>query len=197
MKVIGITGATGAGKSVVSAELEKRGAEIIDADKIAREVSMRGGAAFDELVEEFGKEILREDGEIDRKRLGGIVFSDSARLARLNEITHRYIYAEIAKRIEDCRADFAVLDVPLLFEEGSPLKCDLTVAVTAPSDVREARIMCRDGIDRESARLRMKNQMSDSEYAAKADLVLSNDGGIERAAFLAEKIIKNLTTGAE
>lgn len=193
MKVIGITGGTGAGKSTVCAELARLGAETADADKIAHEVSDPGGAAYAELVREFGSEILCDGGRIDRKKLGRIVFSDREKLKKLNEITHKYVYAELQKRIDGCRADVIVLDVPLLFEKGSPIRYDLTVAVTADSETRLARIMARDGIDRDAALARMKNQMTDSEYARLADLCVEN-GADADAAQLAARIMQAVQT---
>lgn len=190
MKIIGITGGSGAGKSTVCAELKKRGALIIDADKISREVSARGGAAFDEIVGAFGEEIL-SGGEIDRKRLGGIVFADREKLDTLNKITHKHIFAEMKRQLSGCRAAVAVLDVPLLFQDDFPIKCDLTVAVTAPHDVRIERIMRRDGIDRGAAEARLKNQISDAQYAEFADMCFENNGTEERLAELADRLIEN------
>ncbi len=192
VKIIGITGATGAGKSALCAELKKRGAEIIDADKIAKENSLRGGAAFNEIIAAFGREILDESGEINRKGLAEIVFADRERLELLNKITHKYVYAEIERRLAECKAETAVLDVPLLFEKGSPLKCDLTVAVTAKPEIRERRIMERDKICREAARARMKNQMSDQEYSEKADVMVDNSGSAEKMADFAEEILEKI-----
>lgn len=190
MKIIGITGGSGAGKSTVCAELKKRGALIIDADKISREVSARGGAAFDEIVGAFGEEIL-SGGEIDRKRLGGIVFADREKLDTLNKITHKHIFAEMKRQLSGCRAAVAVLDVPLLFQDDFPIKCDLTVAVTAPHDVRIERIMRRDGIDRGAAEARLKNQISDAQYAELADMCFENNGTEDRLAELADRLIEN------
>lgn len=188
MKVIGITGATGAGKSSVCAELARMGAETADADKIAHEISARGGAAFDELIEEFGTEIIGADGEIDRRILGGIVFSDRRKLERLNEITHKYVYRELQRRIGECKAETIVLDVPLLFDKNSPIEYDLTVAVTADRRTRLKRIMARDGIDKQAAEARMRNQMTDSEYAALADICADNGENADTAAIAARII---------
>ena len=189
MRIIGITGASGAGKSAVCFELKKRGAEIVDADEISRQVSARGGAAFDELVDAFGAEILKSDGEIDRRRLGHIVFNDAAKLQLLNKITHKHIFAEMKKRIDKCMADVVVLDVPLLFQADFPFKCDLTVAVTASAEVRMNRIIKRDGIGAEAAAERMKNQMTDEEYAKKADIVIENNGELGDLKRLADRVI--------
>lgn len=189
MKIIGITGGSGAGKSTLCAELKKRGAKIIDADKIAREVSTRGGAAFDETVGYFGDGILGSDGEIDRKLLGKIVFSDREKLKKLNEITHKHIFAAMRREIENSEKNTVILDVPLLFSEDFPIKCDLTVAVTAPKELRTERIMKRDNIDRNAAAARLKNQMSDAEYARLADRCFENDGDMEKTAEFAEELL--------
>ncbi len=185
MKIIGITGASGAGKSTVCAELERMGAYVADADKIAHEVCARGGAAFDELSAEFGEEIIGDNGEINRKALGKIVFSDKERLKKLNEITHKHVYSELMRRISECRADIMIIDIPLLFEEGSPINYDLTVAVTAGRETRLERIILRDNISRDAAEARIKNQMSDSEYARLADLCVKNDNGTDAAELAA------------
>lgn len=190
MRVLGITGGTGAGKSVLCAELERCGAEIIDADLISRQLTKRGGAAFDDVVNEFGSEILKADGEIDRGALAKIVFNDSKKLELLNRITHKYIFAEIRRRLARCKKQLAVLDVPLLFSCDFPIKCDLTVAVIAPEAVRVQRIIARDGIDREAALARIKNQMTNDEYAAKADLCFINDGAAEKIKRFAKELCR-------
>lgn len=198
MKIIGISGGTGAGKSTVCAELKKRGACIIDADEISRQVSKRGGAAFGEIIESFGTEIMNASGEIDRKALGRIVFNDSEKLALLNSITHKHIFAEMQKRLNECAAEVAVLDVPLLFQEGFPIRCDLTVAVVAEPGVRLRRIMARDGIDYDAASARMKNQLSNEEYACLADICVENNGKKDAAGVLADRIIMEVQkTGIE
>lgn len=191
MKVIGISGGTGAGKSTVCAELKKRGAEIIDADAIARQVVKKDGPAFNEVVEAFGKNIVDESGELDRRALGKIVFNDSEKLALLNKITHKHIYDEMQKRLKECRSEFAVLDVPLLFGTDFPFRCDLTVAVVAREDIRLKRIMARDKIDRNTAEGRMKNQMTNEEYARFADICVENNDGVG-AAMLADIIIREV-----
>ncbi len=190
MKIIGITGTTGAGKSVVCEEFRLRGAEIIDADKISREVSKRNGAAFDEIVGEFGKEILMENGEINRKILGGIVFNDEKSLKKLNAITHKHIFNEMEKRISKSKAQIVVLDVPLLFQSDFPFKCDFTVAVIAPPEVRIKRIMERDKITRDAALLRMKNQQSDEEYAELADICFENNGDLKKVTEFVDCLVK-------
>lgn len=176
MKIIGITGGTGAGKSVLSKELAKLGATVIDADKVARQVSAVGGAAYDEIISAFGEKILTKKGDIDRKVLGSIVFKDAEKLVLLEKITHKHIFEEMKKQLEQCRTRVAVLDVPLLFNRDFPIKCDVTVAVIADPEVRLMRIMARDNISEDAARARMKNQLSNEEYRRLADICFENNG---------------------
>lgn len=192
MKIIGITGGMGAGKSAFSAELKALGAKIVDADKISRQVTAKGGAAFDEIVGAFGKDVLTENGEIDRKRLGTIVFSDGQKLALLEKITHKHIFEEMKKQIDNCDAKVAVLDVPLLFSRDFPFDCDVTVAVVADLDVRLMRIMKRDGISREAALMRIKKQLTDDELRSRADVCFENNGDIEMLKSFASELYKKI-----
>lgn len=188
MKIIGITGGTGAGKSSVCAELEKCGAEIIDCDKIAKQIVQNGQPALQEIAEAFGEEVLTDNGELDRKKMGGIVFSDAEKLRMLNEITHKHIFEEMKNRLESCNAEVAVLDVPLLFQCDFPFECDVTVAVVADEEERLRRIMKRDGIDMAAAKARMANQLSNEEYARLADVCFKNNGNAEQIRTFAEEL---------
>jgi len=192
MKIIGITGGIGAGKSAVSAELEKLGAGVIDADRISRQVSLSCGSAFSEIIECFGKGILTENGEIDRKKLGEIVFSDSEKLALLEKITHKHIFDEMKKQLDACNAEVAVLDVPLLFSSDFPFDCDVTVAVIAVVEVRVSRVMKRDNITRDAALLRIKNQLADGELKRLADVCFENNGDLDDLNAFAEKLYSEL-----
>ncbi len=188
MKIIGITGGTGAGKSAVCDELKRYGAQIIDADEIARQVVQKGQPALNEIALAFGCEVINPDGELNRKKMGSIVFSDSEKLCILNQITHKYIYAEMQKQIDESLADILVLDVPLLFQNDFPFICDLTVAVIADKELRIKRVMARDGIDYVSAEKRIQSQMLDDEYRSHADVCFENNGGIEKIKEFAHKL---------
>ncbi len=191
MKIIGITGGTGAGKSTLCVELERCGAAIIDSDYISRQVTQKNGAAFDEIVMEFGSGILASDGEIDRKALAQIVFNDDSKLELLNKITHKHIFAEMQRQLDNCKAKVAVLDVPLLFQSDFPFQCDLTVAVIADAKTRLERIMQRDAITMDLATARMNNQMTDEQYKAAADVCFVNDGDYEKIKDFANKLCEN------
>ncbi len=190
MKIIGITGGTGAGKSLLSAELGKLGAEIIDADKIAREITTSQGLAFEEIIQNFGSGVLSYNGELDRKKLAEIIFTDLDKKALLERITHKYIFEEMKRRIAKSSSNIVVLDVPLLFQCDFPIKCDLTVAVIADKTLRLSRIVERDKISKVAAESRMKNQLSDEEYKCLADMCFENSGDKEKIRAFAEDLCK-------
>lgn len=188
MKIIGITGGIGAGKSTVCKEFSSYGAEIIDADEISRNVTRKNGEAYEETVKCFGNEILDCNGEIKRKELAKIVFSDKEELKKLNLITHKHIFRKINEKIENSKSDMIVLDVPLLFSDDFPIKCDLTVAVISDAEERIRRVKLRDGEKEEAIRARMANQLSDSVLLEKADLFIENNS-VEEMKKQVKKII--------
>jgi len=182
LNIIGITGGIGSGKSTVARILRVLGAKVIDADKIAREVTAKGQPALDEIVEYFGKDILNEDGELDRKKLGKIVFEDKEKLKVLNSITHKYVIERIInelERLKEENANIIVLDVPLPVEHGFLDVVDEVWLVTANKDTRIKRIMERSGLTYEEVIKRMEAQKSDEEYLKIADEVIYNDGSME------------------
>ncbi len=181
MIVLGLCGQSGAGKTTVLESFVSFGATVCDCDRISREVMGKDTPCSAEVIQVFGQDICR-DGEIDRKALGKLVFFDPEKLASLTEITHRYIKAEVYKRIDEARKDnvkLFVIDAPLLFESGLDAECDVTVAVTANAQTRIDRIMKRDGIDRELAEKRLESQLSEDELNRLASEVIVNDGTLE------------------
>ena len=175
MKIIGVTGGIGSGKSTVSSMFRQFGADVIDADEISRNVAKKSGSAFCEIVQSFGEKILSESGEIDRKKLGQIVFSDKKKLAVLNEITHKYVFVEMEKQIKASKAEIIILDVPLLFSNDFILKYDYSVGVTANISERIKRVKSRDGLSEDEILTRMENQISDKELEEKADFIIENN----------------------
>lgn len=175
MKVIGITGGMGSGKSTVSKMFESFGAQVVDADEISRAITKKNGAAYSEIVESFGGRILKADGEIDRKKLAEIVFCNKAKLMLLNSITHKYVYEEMNRCIEDSLSDVVVLDVPLLFSSEFRIKCDYTIGITADLKERIKRIKSRDGMLEEEILSRIENQIGDEELRQKADFIIENN----------------------
>ncbi|WP_163548103.1 dephospho-CoA kinase [Candidatus Frankia nodulisporulans] len=173
---MGLTGGIGSGKSAVSARLVARGAVLIDADQIARDVVAPGTAGLAAVLAAFGPEVAAADGSLDRPALGRIVFADEAARRRLEAIVHPLIQAETARRIAGAAAgDIVVHDIPLLVEVGAAGAYDLVVVVEAPAALRLARLEAR-GLPREQAQARMAAQADDARRRAAADLIVDNGG---------------------
>lgn len=174
---VGLTGGIGAGKSEVSRRLVAHGAVLIDADAIARAVVAPGTPGLTEVVAEFGDGVLDAGGELDRGRLGEIVFADPARLAKLNGIVHPLVAARM-RQIESAAAPDAIVvhDVPLIAENNLAAGYDLVVVVDASARARLDRLVHRRGMTREQAKARMAAQASREDRLAIADIVIDNSG---------------------
>ncbi len=190
MAVIGITGGIASGKSTVSRILRRLGAHIIDADAIARSQMRRGTAVWRAVVEAFGEQILKPDGEVDRKRLGEAVFRDPVNRRRLEEITHPPVIEEIGKRIRACPSDIVVVDAPLLVEAGMVSMVDRLWVVWVDKETQVDRVMKRDGLGREEAVLRVDAQMPLEEKVRIADVVIDNSGSLEETRVQVERAWK-------
>ena len=173
--ILGITGGIGAGKSVVTETFSRLGADVVDADKIAREIMNKGHDAYNEVVKEFGEDILDDNGNIIRKKLASIVFGDKNKLEALNKITHGYIFAEMNKQISSSIAELVCLDVPLLFASDFPIKCHKTLVVTADDEVRIHRVIKRDNCTKEQVQERMNKQLKQEDMVKLADFVIENN----------------------
>ncbi|MBQ2695797.1 MAG: dephospho-CoA kinase [Clostridia bacterium] len=173
--VLGLTGGSGCGKSLAASFLKKHGAEIIDADKIAREILEPGKPALKEIVEAFGG-VLLPDGSLNRKKLGNLVFSDEDSLHRLNAITHTYIIDEIKKAVNASQNSFIVIDAPLLLECGLDSLCTACVCVLADKELRKARIMTRDNLTEQEAENRIASQKDDGYYKSRCKFFIENNG---------------------
>ena len=189
IKVIGITGGIGTGKSTAAEYLIQKGFAHIDADDISRKLTESGSDMLPVLDEIFGPEgefgdgktrILDDKGNLIRKALAAVVFSDINRKSRLDEIMFSRIIARIDEKIAWFKRHPAeagkgvLLDAPLLFEAGLDSRCDLVLVLVADMDVRLARVCCRDSATPEEVRDRIKSQMSDNEKIKKADAVIDN-----------------------
>ena len=183
MLLIGLTGGIGSGKSTVSALLAAKGAVVIDADAITRELQQPGTDVLAAMVERFGEQILRRDGSLDRQAVADIVFADAAALKDLGGIVHPAVGVEIARRLEAAQGtdDLVVLDVPLLVESGRDDMAALVVVDVDP-EVAVARLVEHRGMRAEDARARMANQVPREDRLAKADLVIDNSGTVEDLA---------------
>lgn len=181
VRLIGLTGPTGAGKSTVAAMFEQRGLPVIDADAVTRSVQTVGSPCLTALAESFGADVVRQDGELDRKLLASRAFADPESTAKLTAVTHPFILAEMNRRIDTAKTSGAkavVVDAPLLFEANLDRICDLTVAVVSDAAVRKARICARDGLDETAALQRMAAQPDVAFYRDRADVTLVNDGDL-------------------
>ena len=183
MIVIGVTGNIGSGKSTVCQILAKLGATIIDADKLAHETYKPHSQTWKELINAFGKDIVKANEEIDRQKLGQIVFSDPNALAQLNRIVHPRAYHIVQERIEDYRhrgVKAAVVEATLLIEAGWTDLVDKVWLVVAPEDVAIQRLTQHKGISEAQILARLKAQMPAEEKMKYADAIIYNDGSINQ-----------------
>jgi len=194
MLLIGLTGGIGSGKSTVSALLAERGAVIVDADAITRELQQAGTPVFRAMVERFGAGIVGADGELDRQAVADIVFNDPEALADLGRIVHPEVGAEIARRMaaEAATDHVVVLDVPLLVESGRDDLAALVVVDVDP-EVALRRLVDQRGMREDDARSRMARQASREERLAKADHVLDNSGSLEQLERQVDELWERLT----
>ncbi|GET11357.1 dephospho-CoA kinase [Ligilactobacillus agilis] len=179
--ILGLTGGIASGKSTVSAYLAQNGALIIDADLIARQVVAKKSSGLKQIVAKFGGEILTASGELDRKKLGKLVFSNKDLLKNLTDITGPLIRAEILREIEAAKkaqVKLVVLDIPLLFETGYQTLCDKVMVVTIPSKLQLERVMKRDNLSAAEARKRIANQLPASKRNELADVLIDNSKSV-------------------
>lgn len=179
--ILGLTGGIASGKSTVSAYLAQNGALIIDADLIARQVVAKKSSGLKQIVAKFGEEILTASGELDRKKLGKLVFSNKELLKALTDITGPLIRAEILREIQAAKkaqVKLVVLDIPLLFETGYQTLCDKVMVVTIPSKLQLERVMKRDNLSAAEARKRIANQLPASKRNELADVLIDNSKSV-------------------
>lgn len=177
----GLTGGIGSGKSAVSERLVARGAGLVDADATVKRLQAAGQPVFEEIVAEFGPEVVAPDGELDRPAIAAIVFNDKDRLKRLNEIVHPAVRKDMAaqrKALAESH-DIIVLDIPLLVEGDTPRELAGVVVVDTPVETAIRRLVEHRGFTVEDAEARMANQASRDDRLAKADFVVDNGGTLE------------------
>lgn len=173
MRILGITGGSGGGKTTVLRQAEKRGALILDCDEIYHELLKTNPQMLKEIEDHFPGTV--ECGVLARKKLGRFVFDDPEALKTLNAITHRYVEDEVQQRLQESSAPFAVIDAIALLESGLDRLCDATIAVSAPMEKRIIRLMAREGISEDYARARIQAQKPDSYYEAHCTHTIYND----------------------
>lgn len=189
--IVGLTGQTGAGKTTVCRVFEDNGFTVINADKVARDVTVKGSPCLKELCEFFTKDILLEDGSLNRHMLGDIVFADKKKLEILNSVTYPYITSEILAEIKRCSATghkLILLDAPTLFESRTDDFCELIISVISREDLRIERIMQRDSISRESAQNRINSQLKEEFFRNNSDFIIKNNGDVDNLFEVAKEV---------
>ena len=178
MIVIGLTGGIGTGKSEVARILEEIGAYIIDADRLGHSAYLPHSEIWEEVVKEFGYGVLLPDEEIDRKKLGSIVFNDPVQLAKLNEIMHPRMGQMVANIIEGLDAEVVVVEAALLLEAGWDALVDEVWCTGASEDVVIDRLKARNGLNKEEAQKRINAQMSVDERKSRSQVMIENNGDL-------------------
>ncbi len=200
MKIIGLCGGSGSGKGTVASLFSGFGIPSVDTDKVYRELTEGDSPCLEELVGEFGKDILSSNGSLNRKALSDIVFSSpyaEERRKRLNEITHKHILSRTREILEEYRVSgksAAIVDAPLLFESCFDRECDIIISVISDIKIRISRIIKRDGISESDALVRIKSQLSDEELKKRSDHFIVNNGDLNELSIkvkeIAEEILK-------
>jgi len=180
VRLIGLTGGIGSGKSSVSAALARRGALVVDADAIVHELQRPGTVVFDEMVERFGPGIVAADGTLDRPAVAAIVFADPEALSDLGGIVHPRVHEEIERRVAEAAGtdQVVVLDIPLLDRNGWP-GLEGTIVVDLDPEVAVERLVAHRGMPEADARARIANQADRQDRLALADFVIDNSGTLE------------------
>jgi dephospho-CoA kinase len=193
MLLVGLTGGIASGKSTVSAMLAERGAEVIDADHIARQVVLPGTRAWCRIRDHFGPGVLHPDGQIDRQALADLVFADQAKLTVLNEITHPEIFARIADRLEAHHDQdvVVVLDAALLIEAGLAQGVDVVIVTHSPREIQVERLAAK-GMGERDASSRIAAQLAPEQRLARADIVIDNTGSLEELGRRVDEVWKQL-----
>jgi len=196
--VIGLTGGIASGKSTVSAKLKELGAAVIDADLLARDVVRKGEIAYNKIVQCFGEDILLPGGDIDRKKLGNIVFSDKEKLALLNSITHPEIINRMKERIQELKAEGAkviVVDAAILIEMGLHKYVDSVWVLSVDRETQLKRLVERDKFNYREAENRINSQFTNEVRKKYADVVIDNSKPIEEVEKRLEELWNNITGG--
>lgn len=194
-KIIGLTGMSGAGKSTACTVFAEYGFDIIDCDKICRVIVEKGKPCLKEIVKNFGEDILTENGELNRKKMGSLIFSDEKKRLMLNGIMYPYVSYIVIKSILNSTEDFVMLDAPTLFESGIDDICDIVVSVVAEKQAVINRILNRDNISRADAENRLSSQHNKEFYISRSSYVIENNGSSENFIKILEETAVRIKEG--
>jgi dephospho-CoA kinase len=193
--IIGLTGGIGSGKTTVAALLQQKGAYVIDTDLVAREVVQPGSPVLEAIRAEFGDQVIRPDGSLDRLVLARAIFSDESKRLRLNQITHPEILKRVLALIgAQPPSSIIVVVVPLLFESNFERNCQQTLAVVAPVELRRQRLQERDSMSGTEIEARMRAQLPEAEYERRADVIVRNDGNLTALGREVDRAWEKLTS---
>jgi dephospho-CoA kinase len=193
MLKIGLTGGIGSGKSTVCRLFAEFGIPIVDADLIARQLVEPGQPALSIIADTFGREMLNQDGSLNRARLRDAVFTDADKKRELDGIMHPLVYAQIAAEVNTLTADYCVIAVPLLLESKNPYAVDRVLLIDCPVDLQIARVTARDKLTRQQVQAIIDSQMSRQERLSKADDVIENIAGPEQLAEQVKRLHNSYT----
>lgn len=195
-KIYGLTGGIASGKTTVLDILAENGCKIFNADKIAREVVEVGSVGLDEIVSAFGKDILLDDGSLNRKKMSQIVFSDKAQLKKLTNITAPLIRQRILQIVEDVHSlnddIIYIFEIPLLFESNYQPYFDAVISIYVEFNIQLSRLMKRNNLDEQTAKQQISSQMSMDEKKKMADYVIDNSGDLSELKSKIKVLLKNL-----
>ena len=194
---IGLTGSIGVGKSFVASVLAEFGCHVLDADDVAREVVATGSEGLRDVVAAFGDQILRDDGTLDRAKLGALIFENAEKRALLNSILHPYIIAQQDRRLRELEftdpQGIGIVDAALMIESGGYKRFDKLIVVYCRPEVQIQRVMARTKLSREDAEKRISAQMSQEEKKKFADYLIDTSDGFEAARKRTEEVYGELT----
>ena len=193
--IIGLTGGSGVGKTLISNTFLKHNIPVIDADKISREVASPNSDCLSELAEYFGKEIIDSDGSLKRRYLANIAFADPKKTEILNQITHKYIKINIDKKIDEYKNSGykgVVVDAPTLIESRLKRKCDKIICVISKKNTRIDRIVKRDNLSLEEAHRRINAQYEDNFYTSNSNYTIINNDNIDDAILQTEAVLNDI-----
>jgi len=195
--IFGLTGGSGCGKTTVGEEFKKLGADIVDCDIIARNITKKGSKCLFELAEAFGGDIIDEAGNLKRKALGDIVFSDKNKLQMLNDITHKYICDDCLKMIEQSKRSIIGIDGAVIIGSAVEKLCKSMVSVVSGNEIRQKRIMLRDEITEKQASERINSQKSNTFYIENSDFVIYNNSTREEVEASVREVWEKLVQKSE
>lgn len=178
MKVIGVTGSSGSGKTTVSKILsEELKAKIINADEVVKQMQKEDTEYYKKIVELFGVEIVKEDNTLNRRKIAQIIFEDNVKKEKLDKLTYKYVVEKIKTQVKNAEEKYIIIDAPLLIESRLNEICDIVIAVISQKEEQIKRICKRDNIEENEAKIRLNSQKDNEFYKINADYIVENNGG--------------------